>query len=55
MEFSFEFGGPGVSMGHKSKGFKNVVEGSGEKSGCIDLEAIAFRYGLSMKSMEIGL
>lgn len=42
-------------MGHKSKGFKNVVEGSGEKSGCIDLEAIAFRYGLSMKSMEIGL
>lgn len=54
-EFSFEFGGPGVSVGHKIKGFKNVVEGSGEKSGCTDVEGITFRYGVSRKSIEIGL
>lgn len=33
-------------MEHKSKSFKNVVEGSGEKSGCRDLEVIACRDGL---------
>ena len=45
-EFSFEFGEPGISVGHKSKGFKNVVEGSEEKFGCRDLEVITFRDGL---------